>query len=234
MRRRQKTRYALAVAAMLAPAGACRREPATMPIASAIGSSALAVPDGTQSSAPAGAGQRAAQTAEEPYPNDITPPPGTSYPCALTALPRSLSGIPEGERAYINRTYTRLLRATQAKLVVLKALEEQADRDAAFKIYDKKISRLTEAIRDDTAPEGLQSFQADLVAALDLQRTFFREGTRLRQTGHSMEEVFNLPQGREASSRLMGAWQTMEGRYPAWDEATKDSIYHHLCALDLF
>jgi hypothetical protein len=213
---------------------ACRHEPATTRIASATASSALAVSAGSDSAGPSESEQRSAQTTEEPYPSDITPPPGTSYPCALTPLPRSLPGIPQGERAYINRTYTRLLRATQAKLIVLKALETQADRASAFQIYDQKISRLTDAIRNDTAPDGLQSFQADLVAALDLQRTFFREGTRLRQAGRSMEEVFNLPQGREASSRLMGAWQTMEGRYRAWDEATKDSIYHHLCALDLF
>jgi len=26
----------------------------------------------------------------------------------------------------------------------------------------------------------------------------------------------------------------MQARYPAWPPETRDSIYHHLCALDLF
>jgi len=63
-------------------------------------------------------------SAEDSYPSDITPPPGTRYPCALTALPRRLSGI--------------------------------------------------------------------------------------------------------------RAWSRMQARYPGWSSETRDSIYHHLCALDLF
>jgi len=46
--------------------------------------------------------------AEDAYPTDITPPEGTRYPCALAALPRGLPGIPEGDRAYLNRTYARI------------------------------------------------------------------------------------------------------------------------------
>jgi hypothetical protein len=26
----------------------------------------------------------------------------------------------------------------------------------------------------------------------------------------------------------------MQARYPQWSAATRDSIFHHLCALDLF
>jgi hypothetical protein len=51
---------------------------------------------------------------EDAYPADITPPAGTRYPCALPALPRALPGIPEADRAYINRTYARVLRAEPA------------------------------------------------------------------------------------------------------------------------
>ena len=49
-----------------------------------------------------------------------------------------------------------------------------------------------------------------------------------------MDEAYQLPQGRQASARLVGAWSQMQARYPAWSAATRDSIYHHLCALDLF
>jgi hypothetical protein len=43
--------------------------------------------------------------AQDAYPTDITPPPGTRYPCALTALPRGLPGIPEADRAYVNHSW---------------------------------------------------------------------------------------------------------------------------------
>ena len=61
-------------------------------------------------------------TAGDTYPADITPPPGTQYPCALTALPRALPGIPETDRAYINRTYARLLRTTQSLPIILQCV----------------------------------------------------------------------------------------------------------------
>jgi len=49
-----------------------------------------------------------------------------------------------------------------------------------------------------------------------------------------MADVFALSEAREASGRLISAWGKMEARYPAWSDATKDSIFHHLCALDFF
>ena len=171
---------------------------------------------------------------DDPYPSDISPPPGTQYPCALTALPRGLPGIPEVERAYINRTYARVLRATQAKLVVLKSLYENRNVDTSMKAYEEATRKLAAAIRDEPAPAGLLSFQQDLIAALELQRTFFRKGAALRRSGKSMDEVYAIAEGRAASARLIAAWGRMESRYPRMSAATKDSIYHHLCALDLF
>jgi hypothetical protein len=147
--------------------------------------------------------------AQDAYPTDITPPPGTRYPCALTALPRELPGIPEADRSYVNHTYARLLRATQAKLVLLKAIEE-------------------------AVPVGLEPFQADVLGALELQQIFFAKAAALRQSGHGMDAVYGVREGREASARLIAARSRMQGRYPGWPPATRDSIYHHLCALDLF
>ena len=168
------------------------------------------------------------------YPDDITPPPGTHYPCALTPLPKTLAGVPEAERSYINRTYARVLRATQAKLVALKALEDEQGIAQAMERYDATTEKLMTALRDDQVPAGLESFRSDVVASLDLQRNFFRKAAPLRQSGRSMTDVYAVSEGREASARLMAAWGEMQARYPAWSEATKDSIYHHLCALDLF
>jgi hypothetical protein len=180
------------------------------------------------------AGAAARGASDESYPADITPPPGTQYPCALTPLPRGLPGIPEADRAYINRTYARILRATQAKLVALKALEEERDVALALDRFDSTVAELAERTSEETAPAGLAPFQDDIVAALELQRRFFTRAGALRLGGGSMDEIYAIPEGRQASGRLIAAWQKMQARYPAWDPATRDSIYHHLCALDLF
>jgi hypothetical protein len=171
---------------------------------------------------------------EEAYPSDITPPAGTQYPCALTPLPRALPGIPEGDRAYVNRTYTRILRATQAKLVLLKALEEASEEPAALARYQDVTRQLAERLAAEPAPAGLAPFQDDVLQALALQQAFFAKAVPLRHSGRSMAELYQIPEGRQASARLISAWSRMQGRYPAWSPETKDSIYHHLCALDLF
>ena len=182
--------------------------------------------------APAATAQRVVP--EEAYPDDITPPEGTRYPCALKALPRDLPGIPEADRAYVNRTYTRLLRATQAKLVLLKALDEDRALPAALARYQEATAGLTARVRDDAPPGGLEAFRDDVVEALALQQAFFAKAVPLRQSGRGMPDVYAIAEGRQASSRLIAAWGRMRARYPAWSAATQDSIYHHLCALDLF
>jgi hypothetical protein len=171
---------------------------------------------------------------DDTYPADITPPPGTQSPCALTALPKDLAGIPADERSYINRTYTRILRATQAKLVVLKALHEKSDARTEASRYDDTIENIVNTLKADVAPDGLRVFHSEVITAIELQRSFFSRATADRRAGASMEQIYQLPQGREASAKLMSAWGQMSARYPSWSAATKDSIYHHLCALDLF
>jgi hypothetical protein len=46
--------------------------------------------------------------------------------------------------------------------------------------------------------------------------------------------VYQIREGHQASERLLSAWAHMQQRYPKWDATLKDSVYHHLCALDLF
>jgi hypothetical protein len=186
----------------------------------------------TMSCAPAATADRA--VAEEPYPGDITPPAGTRYPCALTALPRGLPGIPDGDRGYVDRTYTRVLRATQAKLVLLKALDEDRALPEALARYQQTTSGLAVRVRDDAPPAGLEAFRDDLSGALALQQAFFAKAVPLRRSGRGMPDVYAIAEGRQASARLIAAWGRMQARYPAWSAETKDSVYHHLCALDLF
>jgi hypothetical protein len=171
---------------------------------------------------------------EDAYPSDITPPAGTRYPCALTPLPRSLPGIPEGERSYVNHAYTRILRATQAKLVLLKALEDVHAMPAALARYQETTRGLAAQLSAELPPSGLGPFQDDVLAALALQQAFFSKAASLRESGSSMADVYRIAEARQASARLISAWSRMQGRYPSWAPETKDSIYHHLCALDLF
>lgn len=168
------------------------------------------------------------------YPADITPPPGTQYPCALTPLPRGLPGIPEGERRYINRTYATILEATQAKLVALKTLEEGGDLEGALAHYEAATRALEERLGAEAAPAGLWPFEDEVRAALALQRSFFAKAVTIRQRGGSMSEAYLVPEARQASRHLFSAWARMQARYPSWSRETADSIYHHLCALDLF
>jgi len=172
--------------------------------------------------------------AQDAYPDDITPPPGTRYPCALTALPRGLPGVPETDRAFINRSYARILRATQAKLVLLKALEEREQMRARLLRYQQTSEGLVARQRTEEVPAGLGPFQQDVLAALELQRTFFFKAEAERQRGAGMDEAYRIPEARLASSRLVAAWARMQARYPGWAPETRESIYHHLCALDLF
>jgi len=173
-------------------------------------------------------------SSEDAYPSDITPPAGTQYPCALTALPRGLPGIPQADREYVNRTYARVLRATQAKLVLLKALEERQDLDARLGRYLSELEPLVQRQRDDNVPVGLEPFQQDVLAALGLQQAFFSKAVPMRDAGRGMDEAYRIAEGRQASARLIAAWSRMQARYPGWPAATRDSVYHHLCALDLF
>jgi hypothetical protein len=175
----------------------------------------------------------AQQPGDDVYPADIRPPAGTQYPCALVALPQGLPGIPEADRAYINRSYARILRATQAKLLVLRALELGPDTAARAR-YDERTATLLAGLRADAPPPGLEPFREDVVTAIELQRRFFAQALALRQHGRAMSEVYAVPEGRQASARLIAGFAKMQARYPQWSAATRDSIFHHLCALDLF
>lgn len=170
------------------------------------------------------------------YPADISPPPGTQYPCALTALPRELAGVPAADRRYLNHTYAAILRATQAKLVLQQALAGGRDPRAAFTAYRIDAWRALGAIRGEQVPPGLEGFRDDVLAAIELQVDFFRQ---LAVAHAERPDAAGSPvpwpaQARQASQRLLAAWAKMQRRYPSWSAEVKDSVYHHLCALDLF
>jgi hypothetical protein len=177
-----------------------------------------------------------AEGGEGDYPADITPPPGTHCPCALTPLPRTLTGVPEAERGYVTRVYGQVIRGIHAKLIVLKAVagSDPGERGAALLRYQADTDAVVGRISALAPPPGLEPFRDDVVGAFRLQRTFFEKAVEARRTGASMDDVWRIAEGRQASARLIAAWGRMQARYPQWSRETSDSVYHHLCALDLF
>jgi hypothetical protein len=172
---------------------------------------------------------------EDWYPQDVTPPKGTQYPCALTALPRDLPGIPPSERGFINHTYSKLLEGVQLKLVMLQAVVDGGSGlDEALSTYKKGTDEVLAAIRKEEPPPGLRAFQSDVLSAIELQQRFFTDAVTARVGGESFNQVLKIPAGRKASALLFKSWRHMQDRYESWTPAMKDSMYHHLCALDLF
>lgn len=167
------------------------------------------------------------------YPASISLPQGMSYPCALTPLPTSLPGIPTSDRNYINHVYTMLLRCVQAKTIMLSKLRKGEARSAYTRYYADTRTAL-ETIRKEPTPVGLESFRNQVMNAIVLQVKFFSKATAAAENGTDGNTIMQIPEGRQASNLLMSAWGEMQSRYPQWSEKTKDSMYHHLCALDLF
>lgn len=177
------------------------------------------------------AGGRPSLVFEDWYPEDVSPPPGTRYPCALTAQPRDLPGIPATDRAFVNHAYSLVLDATRARLELMRDLERNGA--AAFRDYEVRIAAIGERLDSEPTPEGLERFRDDVAAALRLQRDAF--GAAVRETPRGAgRAVFARPEAREASRRLIRAWGAMNARYPEATAELRDSAYHHLCALDLF
>jgi hypothetical protein len=170
------------------------------------------------------------------YPADITPPPGTSYPCALTALPPGLPGIPAADRRFIDHVYSMVLKTTQAKLVLLAATEKnQTGLEPRLADYLRTTDETLRKIEAEPVPDGLAPFAGNVTNAIELQRTFFRKAVDARAHGTSYQQMFRIPEARQASRLLLGAWSKMAHRYHgAWSPEIKNSLYHHLCALDFF
>ena len=127
-------------------------------------------------------------------------------------------------------------KATRAKLVLLSALygKDASALQPAAASYRRATDEVLEKIRDEPVPSGLEPFSQDVIAAIELQRDAFEQAVQARAKGGPPDEVFRIPESREASQRLIAAWNRMSQRYPDWPQPMRDSVYHHLCALDLF
>lgn len=174
------------------------------------------------------------QAFDDWYPADITPPGGKQYPCALTPLPHDLDGVPPSHRRFINHAYSLILRATQAKLLVY---DELGSADPSADALDHYLSTMREAegrLKDEPTPSSLEPFRDDILAAFELQMTFFTKAFDQRRGGQDFQQLLAIPEGHAASKKLNDAWNRMAARYPGLSPEMKDSLNHHLCALDLF
>lgn len=169
------------------------------------------------------------------YPANIAPPAGHKYPCALTALPKDLAGIPPGDRRFINHTYAMVLKCLRAKLIAIDTmLQNGAAYGQAYAYYYSEATAARKAIMAEPVPAGAEGFRNEVVNAIDKQIGFFAKAATLRQRGGSAQDVLNIPEGKTASAILQRAWGSMESKYPAMSPTVKDSTYHHLCAMDVF
>ncbi len=170
---------------------------------------------------------------EDRYPVRISAPPGTSYPCAVTALPKSLDGIPPSHRCYINHAYALIIEAVHERLKVHAALWR--GDSAALDVYLGSTNAIERKFREEPEPKSLEAFKEDVLAAFKLQMEFYQGAFGRRAQGATAENACSgTPQGREGSGRLQAAWGRMQSRYPKWSPAVKDAIFHHLCALDVY
>jgi len=169
------------------------------------------------------------------YPRNIDLPAGHSYPCALTALPTTLEGVPAADRTFINHIYAMLLQCVQAKTIMVDSLRADVrDFAKANASYYAKTTQARQKIMTEPVPAGLQAFRDGVVQALDQQILFFARAAKARSSGTSFQAVMEYSEGRNASNLLLQAWGVLQSKYPALSQPVKESMYHHLCALDLF
>lgn len=173
-----------------------------------------------------------AQNYQNWYPNGINLPAGHNYPCAITALPSSLDGIPASDRAFVNHVYAMLLRCVQSKTIMLDSLQDSPI--SAYQTYYASTTDARSKILAEPVPPGLEPFRNGVVQAIDQQLIFFKKAVQARNDGASVSDCMNFPEGRQASNYLLQAWSVMQAKYPGMSGSLRDSAYHHLCALDLF
>jgi hypothetical protein len=104
----------------------------------------------------------------------------------------------------------------------------------AYSRYYADTTQALDKIRKEPTPKGLEQFRNQVINAVILQVKFFDKASKATDAGIPWNAVLQYPEGKQASSLLISAFGEMTQRYPSWGADTKDSIYHHLCALDLF
>ncbi len=180
--------------------------------------------------------QKSITTYEDWYPNklEVVGANGATYSTVLIPLPKALSGITDGDKRYVNHVFATLLKIVQAKQEMWQALVNNQHVKKAFEKYNKVTGKALQKIHEEPLPKKLQPFESYLDSAVKLQANFFRKAVKLRTPNSSMEPVLKIPEAQIVSKRIQNAWEQMEKTYPSWSDDTRESIYCHLHAVDLF
>lgn len=126
-----------------------------------------------------------------------------------------------------------ILKCVQAKTVMLSKLTKGSAKTAYSTYYASTLSAL-KTIRAEPTPKGLEPFRNQVMQAVILQMKFFEKASSAAESGTDFNTILQIPEGKQASSQLISAWSQMKTRYSSLGPATEKSMYHHLCALDLF
>lgn len=167
------------------------------------------------------------------YPASVALPDGLNYHCALTPLPPTMDGVLPGDRLYINHVFSMILKCAQAKTIMCSKLTKGSARSAYAKYYASTIDAL-KTIRAEPTPRGLELFRNQLMQGIILQIKFFDKAATAAEAGTDFNTILKIPEGKQASSQLQSAWGQLKARYTNFGPTTENSMYHHLCALDMF
>lgn len=169
------------------------------------------------------------------YPQSISLPANHKYPCALNPLPRDLTGIPQSEKLYIDHSFSLLLKLLQAKIVMFDTVSwDNQQYQSAYSTYYSSTVKARQKLLQLATPKELEGFRNDVINGVDKQIAFFQKAAKMRADGKSAQDIMAIPEGKLASSLFISAWQKIATRYPGMSAPVKDSMYHHLCALDIF
>jgi hypothetical protein len=168
------------------------------------------------------------------YPKSADPYPGTAFHCELKGLPADMPGIKPEDREFIDHACAVLLKCAQEKELMLTALNNNKGAQALPR-YEKVLREQLEKLKTVSPPSGLEPFKADVVKAISLQMDFFQKAVKAKANKVEMYSIMGMPEGKQASQYLFAAWDEIQRRYLFfWGGSSKDCIYHHLCAFDLF
>lgn len=167
------------------------------------------------------------------YPASIALPGGLNYSCSLTPLPAQMDGIPGRDRLYINHAFAMILKCAQAKTIMVSKLKRGSARNAYAVYYASTIEAL-KTIRSEPTPRGLETFRNEVLHGLITQMKFFEKASTAAEAGTDFNSILKIPEGRQASNHLQSAWSQLKARYTNCSPTTENSMYHHLCALDMF
>jgi hypothetical protein len=168
------------------------------------------------------------------YPKSADPYPGTAFHCDLKGLPPDMPGIKPEDREFIDHACAVLLKCAQEKELMLTALNNNKGEQALPR-YEKAVREQLEKLKTVSPPSGLEPFKADVVKAISLQIDFFRKAVKAKAAKEDINRIMAIPEGKQASQYLFAAWDEIQRRYLFfWGGTSKDCIFHHLCAFDLF